>query len=112
MRFDVIANSRDQADRERKQSLRHRIALCLLLFCGTARAIQSTPSPATRQLFAAIEAGSESAAGRAIHEGADVEAQNDRGRRPLMQAAREGRVAIVRTLLNAGARPNARGDFR
>jgi ankyrin repeat protein len=46
-----------------------------------------------------------------LHEGADPNIQDRMGFTPLISAAREGHIEVVRTLLENGADPNLRGGL-
>ena len=54
-------------------------------------------------LFRAVRDGDIAKAKDCIRAGVDTEARDDRGATPLLVAAGEGDVAMVRTLLSGGA---------
>ena len=68
------------------------------------------PNPATRELWRIAESG-EIEELEAVLSRAEVNARNEHGMTALMRAARQGRVEMVRILLERGADPNVvRGD--
>src|SRR5918992_194827 len=72
--------------------------------------LMMAPSPATRELWRAVEDG-EIDEFEAVLPRAEINARNEHGMTALMRAARHGRLQMVRALLEHGADPNiARSD--
>jgi len=63
-------------------------------------------------LISAAERGDTATALRLIADGADVDAQDARGRTPVMAATRANRVETVGALISAGADINIRDDLK
>jgi ankyrin repeat protein len=70
---------------------------------------QASPMHAGDELFKAASAGNLGAAKAAILAGARVNASNEWGNTPVMLAAQQGQVDVVRALLRAGASVDGRG---
>ena len=83
-------------------------AMCLLI---TGCAKQRERSVQTDALFrAVIEGNTEMVRSLLSAPGADVNARNDRGATPLLEAARYGHNDIARVLIAAGANVNAKDN--
>jgi ankyrin repeat protein len=83
-------------------------AICLTI-AGCAR--QRERSVQTDALFrAVIDGNTEMVRSLLSAPGADVNARNDRGSTPLLEAARYGHNDIARTLIAAGANVNAKDN--
>ena len=59
-------------------------------------------------LFSAVEAGSTAAVADMLDKGADLEARNDHDLTPMMIAAGEAQLPVMRLLLSRGADANAK----
>lgn len=92
-----------QAGEEMKKTAAVSAALAVCLMLG-ACARQSARNPQTDALFrATIEGNTDMVRSLVSRPGADVNATNERGSTPLLEAARYGHDDIARVLIAAGA---------
>ncbi|MGD8377061.1 MAG: ankyrin repeat domain-containing protein, partial [Acidobacteriota bacterium] len=84
------------------------LAALLVLFSGCSGPGES-PSP--EELFAAVRAGDVAETGRLLDAGVPLESEDNYGSTPLLMAAANGRVDVVRLLLDRGADPDHRETF-
>jgi uncharacterized protein len=78
-----------------------------LLIGGIAKAYGSEKPD---QLFQAVKSGNVSDVNAAINSGTDINTKDSEGLTLLMLASQEGRVEVVRLLLEKGARVNVKED--
>lgn len=80
---------------------------------GASNDATDASNDATDALWAAIDAGDDDAAGRAIEDGAELEARGgDNDATPLIQATKKNLPAIARVLIDAGADVNAKDGMQ